>query len=107
MDSEGKQQELREALAELRRLQEEIEDADLGPRVSGMVDAHECVMVAYRKALDALDFMWEVQQEISVYPKPTVTESEKISYARSVLAVMMEMFDDEYYRVIDGVRDDG
>jgi hypothetical protein len=74
-------------------------------RVDGMADAHECVMTAYRKALDALDFMFEVQREITTYPKPTSTELEKISYARSVLAVMMETFDDEYYKVIERVKE--
>jgi len=102
-DSEEKQRELREALAELRRLEEQIEN----PRVAGMADAHECVMVAYRKATEALDFMWEVENQSTSYPpKPTVTNAEKLSYAHSVLLVFWEMFDDEYYRVMEQVKDD-
>jgi hypothetical protein len=84
---------------------EELREADVNPRVEGMADAHECVMVAYRKALDALDFMWEVENQSTSFPKPTVTNAEKLSYAHSVLTVMMEAFDDEYYRVIEQVKD--
>lgn len=101
-DSKAKQQELREALAELRRIEEEMEN----PRAYGMADVHEAVMTAYRKAYEALDFMWEVQREITTYPKPTNTEVDKISFARSVLTVMMETFDDEYYRLVEEAKDD-
>lgn len=69
-------------------------------RIDGMVDAHECVMTAYRKALDAIDFMWEVEKENS-----SDFQAEKLSYARAVLAVMMETFDDEYYKVIERVKE--
>jgi flavin-dependent dehydrogenase len=76
-------------------------DDDENSRVAGMADAHECAMTAYRKALDAIDFTWEVEKENS-----SDFQAEKLSYARSVLAVMMELFDDEYYRVIERVKDD-
>jgi hypothetical protein len=69
-------------------------------RVDGMADAHECVMTAYRKASEALDFMWEVERERTWDGKP-----DKFSFARAVLTVMMEMFDDEYYKVIEQVKE--
>jgi hypothetical protein len=69
-------------------------------RVEGMADAHECVMVAYGKALDALDFMSEVFEEFGGMSE----NYEKLQFARSVLAVMLEAFDDEYYRVIEGLK---
>lgn len=99
---DNKKDELRKevlAMSEVQTAYEKMRDE----RIEGMADAHEAVMLAYRKASDALDFMWEVQQEL--VGEASRTESGKISYARSVLATTMEMFDDEYYRIIEKAKD--
>jgi Xaa-Pro aminopeptidase len=72
-------------------------------KIEGIAEAHEAVMTAYRKALDAIDFMVEVEGEINGWPKEKDVR-EKLSFARGVLAVMMEMFDDEYYRIIEKAK---
>jgi Xaa-Pro aminopeptidase len=74
-------------------------------RIEGMADAHEAVMAAYRKALDAIEFMVEVEGEINGWPKEKDVR-EKLSFAGGVLAVMMELFDDEYYRIIEKAKND-
>jgi hypothetical protein len=69
-------------------------------RIEGMVEAHEAVMTAYRKALDAIDFMVEVEGMAGGLLKDQ-TDREKLMFASGVLTVMMEMFDDEYYKVVE------
>jgi hypothetical protein len=68
-----------------------------------MVEAHEAVMTAYRKALDAIDFMVEVEGMAGGLLKDQ-TDREKLMFASGVLTVMMEMFDDEYYKVVEKAK---
>jgi hypothetical protein len=72
-------------------------------RIEGMVEAHEAVMTAYRKALDAIDFMVEVEGMAGGLLKDQ-TDREKLMFASGVLTVMMEMFDDEYYKVVEKAK---
>jgi hypothetical protein len=73
-------------------------------RIEGMADAHEAVMAVYRKALDSIDFMVEVEGEIKGWPKEKDVR-EKLFFTTGVLTVMMEMFDDEYYKIIEKAKD--
>jgi len=96
-DSEAKQRELREALAELRRIEEEIENADVHPRVNGMADVHEIFHDSLRRCLDSIELVTEAQSE-------TGKTDEKYSFAWGMLNTLREIFEDGYYEKIEKVK---
>jgi hypothetical protein len=98
-DGEGKQRELREALAELRRIEEEIENADVNPRINGMADVHEIFYESLRKCQSAIDVVTEAQAE-------TGKTEEKYSFAWGMLDRLRGIFEDEYYNKIEKVKND-
>lgn len=70
-------------------------------KIEGMAMAYMVADSAHRKALQALDFMFEVEAEMV---QKTGRDRARIEFAQAVLGVTFQLFEDAYYEAIDSVK---